>query len=309
MQSPIHVATAADDNYAMPLAVMLASIQQSLGERPVRVHVLDGGITPDRKERVCRPLDPETVRVHWIEPDLSEIEALNTDGHVSLATYFRLLVPSHLPEALDRVIYLDVDLVVQCDLADVWNRIQGDAPLYAVQEGQRVVSGPKGVFNWQELGLPPDAPYLNAGVLGINLSRFREQRIDEQVVRYLQQHGERVHFWDQGGINALLAEKWAPLPYRWNQTHLIDRPDHWLERGVSPETYDQLRAQDACIIHYSGALKPWDYTCRDSRRDAFYEVLAHTEWADYEPPLPRLEQKVGVTVGRYLRAARRWWYE
>lgn len=308
MKTTIQIATAADDAYAMPLAVMLASIQQFLDQAHAQIHVIDGGISGKNKERILRPLDLSKMNIKWIEPDVSKLGNVNTEGHVSISTYFRLLIPSHVSPSIDRIIYLDADLVVCRNLLELWRDIQGEAPLYAVQEGMTLVSDEDRVFNWSDLGISPTAPYMNAGVLGINLSYFRQHRIAEQVIQYLRRHGSNVCFWDQGGLNAILAEKWEFLDRRWNQTHLINRPQHWLERGMTEEEYVRLR-EDPFIVHFSGSEKPWDYICPDPRKEVFYDVLQHTDWADYEPPLPELERKVGKTMGKYLRAARRWWRE
>jgi lipopolysaccharide biosynthesis glycosyltransferase len=75
---------------------------------------------------------------------------------------------------------------------------------------------------------------------------------------------------------------------------------------MTEEEYVRLR-ENPFIVHFSGSEKPWDYICPDPRKEVFYDVLQHTDWVDYEPPLPELERKVGKTMGKYLRAARRWW--
>jgi lipopolysaccharide biosynthesis glycosyltransferase len=118
------------------------------------------------------------------------------------------------------------------------------------------VSDEKGVFNYRSLGISADRPYFNAGVLLMNLRLWREEKLSDRIFDYLRSHGDAIHFWDQGGLNAVLHDRWNELPPFWNQTRGILFPEIWVEKGLQME--DWRRAQDQPkIIHFTGPAKPW----------------------------------------------------
>ncbi|MGH7426947.1 MAG: glycosyltransferase, partial [Candidatus Methylomirabilaceae bacterium] len=74
--------------------------------------------------------------------------------------------PEILPNRVEKAIYLDSDLVVHGNIAELWGVGLGGKPLLAVQdEGARTVGSPWGLRNYSELGLDPSAMYFNSGVL------------------------------------------------------------------------------------------------------------------------------------------------
>src|SRR5262245_51600848 len=105
---PISVVSAADDNYAMPLAVTIRSAIDHLrpGQR-LHVHILDGGLTDASKRRLERSWRARHVTVQFLKPPVEQIADLKTENHLNLVTYLRLFMPQLLPAELSRVIFLD----------------------------------------------------------------------------------------------------------------------------------------------------------------------------------------------------------
>src|SRR5207244_1433075 len=101
--------------------------------------------------------------------------------------------------------------------APLWDRGTGDHAVLAVQDSiAPYVSSRFGVARYRELGLPPKAKYFNAGVLVLNLDRWRRERVTERALEYVKAYAHEVSFWDQEGLNAVLSGKWGELDSVWN---------------------------------------------------------------------------------------------
>jgi lipopolysaccharide biosynthesis glycosyltransferase len=135
-----------------------------------------------------------------------------------------------------------------------------------------LVSSRFGVAAHAELGLAAEAEYFNAGVLLIDLNRWREERVGKAALRYLRRYRGRVAFLDQEALNAVLVGKWTPLDARWNWNPLFNR------LGSRELYYD-----DFCVLHFSGNLKPWIYRGESEFDRTYYEWVDRTAWRGWRP--------------------------
>src|SRR5262249_54112267 len=110
------VVLAADENFAIPLAVTVRSAIENLAaDRRLRVFVLDGGIRPATRQRLEASWPAGRFEITWVAVDASALQGLPASGHINLVSYYRILIPRVLPQSITRVIYLDADLIVRED--------------------------------------------------------------------------------------------------------------------------------------------------------------------------------------------------
>lgn len=292
---PIVVVCSADDKYAMQLAVTGCSVLMNLkSDRKMLLYVIDGGIKNRNKQKVLKSLASEKCEVKFLpKPDSllgDDIEEINKrlgpEGntiakYVSIATFFRLLIPELLPNQFDKAIYLDCDLVVNRDLEQLWQIDIGENYVLAAQDiWIPYVSKPNGLLNYQELGISPDSKYFNAGVLVINLKKWRSEKISAKAIEYLKQNREYVRWHDQDVLNALLAGQWGELDPRWNcSPSSIYSYSSWQESPFSEDVYNSLIG-DPYIIHFMSAQKPW--TSRHTPfKDYFFKYVDMTAWSGW----------------------------
>ena len=303
MKEPVHVICAANTNFIMPLSVMLVSLVRNFDpNRELHVHVISPDATEQDRDKVRDSIAMnrpglERITLHWhaINQSLLADFHVPSRSHFSADTYSRILAPQLLPESCGRAVYLDCDMVVLADIAALFDSLTGKSQTILATQDHIVplVSSPRGVFDYEARKIPPTALYFNAGVMVINLQRWREKRLTGLLVRYLQEAGDRVWFVDQGALNAVLHDDWAVLDSRWNQISDILHYKQWAGAGYTRDQW--LRARnDPYIVHYSGGEKPWHQSCRLPRYSYFFRYLKHTVYKDSLPGHPVLEEILGV---------------
>ncbi|BAY13440.1 glycosyltransferase family 8 protein [Calothrix sp. NIES-2098] len=282
---PICIVCAADNNYAMPLAVTVRSLVANIkSNRQICLFILDGGISKANKQKITQSLPREKVKIVWIAVDNTQFENLVLTRHLTVTAYYRLMITKFLNQDLDKVIYLDTDMVVTGDLEELWNLDLGDNYALAVQDDVELyISMSDGLRNYNELGICPDEKYFNSGLLVINLEKWRNENIGEKVIEYIRQNREYVRN-DQDGLNAVLAGKWRELHPRWNQMPKIYNYSSWKESPFPEDIYNQLLHQPY-IIHFTNSPKPWcsglRVECQHPKKDLFFQYLDMTAWSGW----------------------------
>ncbi len=175
----------------------------------MRLYVLDGGLSDVSKDRLLKSWRDPRLAVEWIRPDMEQVRDLFISYQVNVVTYLRLLMAKVLPEHVTRAIYIDADMLVRRDLGNLWDEDQGPHAVLAVQDVaapymDAAASLPRfadcreylcaftPIVNYRELGLPPDAPYFNGGLLVANIEKWRREQYAEQMLDCLR--APQTHF-------------------------------------------------------------------------------------------------------------------
>jgi lipopolysaccharide biosynthesis glycosyltransferase len=187
--------------------------------------------------RIARRYDAElTILV----ADHARFASWKTGRHFSPANYYRLLIPDLVPE--DKVLYLDSDLLVTCDLE----------PLTTIDLGEAWIAGCIDVVGGPSSKIPrsDEDPYLNTGVLLLNLKALRKTNLLEGSRLAYTTFETDVMWADQCLINKVAEGRKLLIDARWNvQAHSFGRPSS-LQPHMEP--FDGRG-----ILHFSGATKPW----------------------------------------------------
>lgn len=296
-------ATAADENYVIPLAATIRSAIDSLHpDQFLRLFVMDGGISAESRGKLMQSWVDPRVRIEWIEPDVNVVKHLPISHHVSISCYLRLLLPELIPSDVGKLIYFDSDMLIRRDLGELYAEPLGDHEALAVQEmaapwmdaelaadgydrRRKFLSATQPVLNYRELGIRPDAPYFNSGLLVFDAAQWRAQQTAKNVLECLERHRDHVLWWDQYALNVVLVDRWRPLDVRWNQTAAVFDYPNWRLSPLDAEAFQQIR-EDPWIIHFCSPTKPWHYFCDHPYRQDFFATLSRTEWRDWRPKKP-----------------------
>lgn len=264
---------AADDNYARPMAVTIASALHNLdSEWSVTLYLLSDNISSAKKRRIENVVttSPADGSLKWIDLNVEVLSRVPYQDRLSRTVYAPLWIPELLPDYCNKALYLDCDLLVRESISELWRRPLRDKALMATRDlWIPHLSSKNGVSNHAKPGVAPDAPYFNSGVLIYNVEKWRKHDLRSKCTEYLFNNRYDIGMEDQEVMNAVLANDWSPLPLPWNIHHHIgtsgwtksvkEWPDSSFKRTVQPE-YKQLLF-DAKILHLAGPAKPWNIDC------------------------------------------------
>ena len=254
----INLVCAINDDFVLPFAVMLYSLLSNSGKKyEINFFIIDSGVSKENRGKFDYLSNDSSISLHWISVSESLYSTLPLWGRGRRQLYHSLLIPRLLPIDVEKVLYLDADLLILKNIESLWETRVDDCLLCAVQDMViPVVSAPMGLHCYKEIGLSPLAPYFNSGVLLINLRGWRSENIADKVVGYLKKYHRRVALFDQDGYNAILSPNWKPLDLRWNVIASVSGRSFFNPKYISREEYDNA-INDPWIIHYAGYLKPW----------------------------------------------------
>lgn len=241
--SAVHIAAGITEAYVLPLLVVLSSLTENLsGARPV-LHLFHSGLSDGSLERIGRVVELRSVA---LSPEATSLR----HAHFPPVAATPLLLADRLPADLDRVLFLDADLLVLDDVRILWEWDLEEAVVGACRDMAIPTCGAaRGVKSLATWGVRPEAPYFNAGVLVVDLPAWRDARVAQRATEYLRRIGRRVDFFHQEALNAVLSEDWHPLPARWN-----------LLGGVAGRSFERPPSEawrNPGIVHFAGRMKPW----------------------------------------------------
>ncbi|MCP4128842.1 MAG: glycosyltransferase family 8 protein [Gammaproteobacteria bacterium] len=261
-KSMVYIACAADLHFATPLLVMVNSLLANYDQsRAISIYLLTNTPKYFSKSRMLKSLQGDRVEITVIDVDDRQFARMKVSkGRITRAAYYRLLLPDLLPHELEKVIYLDSDLIVNTDIGKLWDLDIEDNHILAVQEqghSAQLLSSADGLLMYKELNIDPYAKQFNSGVMLINLDKWRKDNIFQKVIECLKEHQKLVRWWDQDGLNAVLADSWGEIDHRWNLLSQIFSNPSWQDSPIKDEeTYQQL-IRHPYIIHFNTSSKPW----------------------------------------------------
>lgn len=276
------IVCATDNNFVQHCSIMLTSLL--MNNKDVTIYVLTEGLTPDN----IRILEEETkdkggkLVVSVVDSSIIDkfpLSNLSALSHISKATYYRLLMADILPESVEKVIYLDCDIVVNGNLEELWNTDVSEKPLAAVLQ---LGSG----SYCERLGYPIQYGYFNAGVNLMNLDYCRKNDLSNKFIKYIEENYSSLKYNDQDVLNVFFYDKCIHLMPQWNMTPIMfdpyiqrrgDRRNGVIVNGYWEEKKNAIQhRKDANIIHYVAKPKPWDKNCVHPLYNLYYEYADKT---------------------------------
>lgn len=176
-------------------------------------------------------------------------------SYITKGTYLRFFIESFLPENITKVLYLDIDTIVCKSLTPLWNE---DLSNYAIAAAKDVECDD--ICRYNRLDYDHKDSYFNAGVLLINLSYWRKQKISKKAIDFLTEHPEKCTFHDQDALNHILHGSVKFISNKYNAIYAFFKKDSdslLLEKEKLSSIKKEI--ENPIIIHYAGKLKPWHH--------------------------------------------------
>lgn len=247
MSQPIHIALAFDDNFWAPAYAVMRSICLSTRRRAdLTFHLLHFPLQPEHAADLEKITAEFGATLAWYPLDTSELFAwfvadLPQSTQWPKVVYARLLMADLLPESVERVIYLDCDMMVRRPIEQLFDMPLDGRPLGAVPDslspfimGRRDMRQNAGIFDLGD-------PYFNSGMLLMDLAQWREIDVKSEVAVIAGKRWLPRLYYDQDVLNLVFRGRWTPLEWRWNtiDAHAAHEP------------------LDPAILHYTRKSKPW----------------------------------------------------
>lgn len=275
----MNIVYASDEKFAEVLSVSMESLLTH--NKNVVVYVLNNGIKEKSVEKLKRQAERYESEIHFMSlKNLKEYAGreLSCQSKISLTAYFRLFIPQILPLSVEKLLYLDCDTMVRKDLTDLWER---------KFDGCAAVAEPTAPLMKEKIGLKRSDYYFNSGVLLVDLKKWREEKIMEKFVKYMEEMQGDVSFEDQGVINHVLKNEISALPFKYNvTTQFFD----FGYDGFSMMKKDEVRygrnevetgLENPWIVHFTNSFaseRPWVKESKHRYADEWLKYKSKTAW-------------------------------
>lgn len=288
-QNNIAIALASNDYFVPYMSTLLQSILEHSNQNVnYDILIMTQDISDNNRKilkNMCSAYPNFSVR--FLDPtEFIEGYEFFVRGHFSMETYYRLVLPELLPE-YEKILYLDSDMVVQADVAKLYQENIGGYLIGACHDADTA-----GLYNGFEpnkkeytdhmLKLKEPYHYFQAGTLLMNLKEFRKRYTVEKILKYAV--SMKFQLLDQDILNKLCEGSVKFLDMSWNvmvdygrirQSQIIALAPKWLN-----DLYKESRKQPK-IIHYAGPEKPWIHPEMDfgiefwnyAKRTPYYEYM------------------------------------
>ena len=315
----VPVVFAADDNYVPQLTTTIYSAMVNASkDRHYDVVVLQRNIAWDKQERLrafFQQFDNMTLRFINVDRLVSGVNLTTNNAHISVETYYRFLIQQVLP-FYDKVLYLDSDIIINGDIAELYDTELGENLLAAVPDidflgNLNVKHGLRMGYAKNVLHMQDPYAYFQAGVLVLNTRAMREHYTMRQWLEYAS-NPEYIYN-DQDVLNTHCEGKVTFLDWSWNVMHDCAGRVANVFSLAPNNAYDAYMAsrEQPKIIHYAGFVKPWtDPDCdfasiywRYARETPFYERLLKkvVQSTAPQPKTPNTQHERAIGEGNALR--------
>lgn len=240
-----------DENYIPQLKVLLTSLYINHPGQRFDIYLLHSRI-PDTK---LSKLDAEMKNLGFGFFPIKASKEIFANARVTdrypQEMYYRLLAAKFLPDTMDKILYLDPDILVINSLTELWNTDISDH-LFAAASHTGITEAANSV---NKIRLGTNSDYYNSGVLLINLKRCREEINPDDIFRFVAENPHELLLPDQDVLNALYGDRIRNVPdVLWNYD--ARNYSNYLLRSTGEADMEWV-LRNTAVLHFCGRDKPW----------------------------------------------------
>ncbi len=250
-----------DLKFFEPLKASIRSLVKNWKGDLLELIIVSNDLGPDEMAELSLANPDPWLSFQLISFDvpLSREAVLYRGGHIqSLSTFARIYMGEYLPHHVEDLLYLDCDTLVRADLSQLWEMdFQGKAVLAVSDICFYFRFSPLaklGIEGFSELA---ELPYFNAGMMRVDLKRWRELGIQNKALELIARFGPQLRNFDQDALNWALRGQWQEISHRWNYLYMISFfPDLSIHQNLKNEF--KSWKDNPAIVHFIYKIKPWD---------------------------------------------------
>jgi lipopolysaccharide biosynthesis glycosyltransferase len=261
----IHLGFGIDKNFGKFAGITITSLVHNNIGHDLIVHIVYDELLPEDMEKLQQmEVLYRNLTLHFYQITSTEgMTFVVPPGHITQAMYYRYLFAALLSPEITRIIYLDADIICKGDILPLWQTDLQGKVLGAVRDWGEAKS-------CDRIGLK-NGRYFNSGVLLMDLTKWRQQKLTQQLFQWLAQVGSTKILWgDQDALNGVLDGDFIELPKKYNCI-------------VINNTVLKAAGEDV-IVHYIDYVKPWHIYYYDSdEKKLYWQYVKKSLWSDLQP--------------------------
>lgn len=291
MSEQIHIGFGIDKNFGKFAGITITSLAHNNLDNDLIIHIIYDELLPEDMHKLQQTEQLyRNLTLHFYQITSTEgMTFIVPPGHITQAMYYRYLFGDMLPQKTTKIIYMDADIICKGDILPLWQTdLQGNV-LGAVRDyGEDRSCGRIGLKNGR---------YFNSGVLLIDLTKWRQQKLTQQLFKWLDEVGSTKILWgDQDALNGVIDGGFTELPNIYN--------------GIVINNTTLNEELDLVLVHYIDYVKPWHIYYMDSNAKTLYwEYVKKSLWSDLKPQDGTTVQTAVMTArllykqGKYAQSA------
>ena len=287
----------------MPTGVMMCSVCVNNPDLIIRFYIIaDVDVADEDRDDISTVVAPyknrARIEFYPVPEQILDCSFPKLNEKITRTAYFRLFVAEILPSTIDKVLYLDGDVIVRHSLKELWDMDLSNFALAAVPDMREGSTD-----RYEGLGYSNNQGYFNSGVLLINLAYWRQHQATKLFEEFIQNRYETIRFHDQDVLNYIFREQKMTLPIKYNlqDGFLWKKPEYdWSRYGEEV----MAARRNPVIVHFTGD-KPWRYSYDPNPfQSTFLKYQKMTKWKGVMIDRRSYSMRVRSFVGFFLRRAR-----
>ena len=253
----INILICADHGFVMPCGIALQALCANNKDNIVHVYLItDESFTEedryDIRQIVLSSNADNTISFLLATDDMMSAWSWHKNSYYPKQVFYRLLCADLLPESVDRILYIDCDVIVRRSLTELWDMDLQDSPLAACPDASE-----RGF----RIGFNETDEYYNSGVLLMNMDYWRKNDCKKQLFDFIDAHAGEYRLPDQDPLNIIFKETKKHLDIKYNLQPIALYKDKYITFPWQKYGAEFRNAQtDPSIIHFEGA-RPWEKGC------------------------------------------------
>ena len=265
----INICTSCDNNFIEYLYTFTLSLITNISDdNIINLYILDGNIEEKNKLIIEKIVHNTKHKIIFIKPNIEKYnnwfdKIIINKEYYSPAVFYRLEIPSLIPN-VDKVLYLDCDIIVNKDISDLYNIDIDNYYICAIEEEGRAAKTRKKIFNLDH--------YFSSGVMLINNKMWINNGVKEDFETFFNLNYNKIMTVDQDIINCVFKDKIKSLDKKFNYYPFN-------------ETQNDIPSENLYIIHYSSYLaKPLNENIKINwYLEEFWKYFCLTPWFQENP--------------------------
>ncbi|MGX7172613.1 glycosyltransferase family 8 protein [Enterococcus ratti] len=269
----IAIVSSCNTKFVPHLAALFVSVLENSDPKVfVHFYVIDDNIDFESKQLLRFSVKNSRMNtdVEFLKINKKFFEKVVTSDRIPETAYYRIAIPELFRgRNVERLLYMDCDMIAVKDVTALWQLEFGGNILAAVEDAgfhQRL----------EKMAIPVQSTrYFNSGLMLINVKKWLDQDITKKVLTFIEENPEKLRFHDQDALNAILHDRWLSLHPKWNAQGYIMAKAKQHPTIQGEKEYEETR-KDPAILHFSGHVKPWSNEFREPTKKYYDQYASMT---------------------------------